>query len=158
MTKAVCIYNAWKREALAVIFRLKKLRVYLLSIELFTVGANHQVLYYAFRKKDFQRRLAKKLEFLLECLLSKMYNEWKLALIVGGEQSDLETKNHIRWLFVSCVYLFWDRFLRSQKSLQGSAKASCTRVTNIWRESLWTRNRGRKDETKNQSWEHCTTK
>ena len=45
-------YSAFEREALAFIFALKKLRVYLLSSAPLKLDSDHQALCYAFRKKD----------------------------------------------------------------------------------------------------------
>ena len=59
-------YSACEREAIAVIFALKKFRVYLLSSDSFTLVMDHQALQYAFKKKDIHGRLARWLDFLAE--------------------------------------------------------------------------------------------
>ena len=59
-------YSACAREALAVIFALKKFRVYLLSSVPFKLVTGHQALSHAFRKKDIHGRLARWLYFLAE--------------------------------------------------------------------------------------------
>ncbi|CDF33201.1 unnamed protein product [Chondrus crispus] len=59
-------YSACEREALAVIFALKKFRVYVLSSTPFKLITDHQALSYAFRKKDIHGRLARWLDFLAE--------------------------------------------------------------------------------------------
>ena len=58
-------YSACEREALAVIFALKKFRIYLLS-ETFTLGTNHQALRHAFQKNDVHGRLARWPDLLAE--------------------------------------------------------------------------------------------
>ena len=59
-------YSACEREALAVIFALKRFRVYLLSSTPLKLITDHQALSYAFRKKDIHGRLARWLDFLAE--------------------------------------------------------------------------------------------
>lgn len=59
-------YSACERDALAVIFALKKLRVYLLSTNTFKLNTDHQALQYAFNKKVIHGRLALWLNFLAE--------------------------------------------------------------------------------------------
>ena len=52
-------YSACEREALAVVFALRKFRVYLLSDVPFVVVTDHHALNYAFKKKDIHGRLAR---------------------------------------------------------------------------------------------------
>ena len=59
MTSAERKYSACEHEALAVIFALKKFRVYLLSTQRFVLITDHQALQYAFKKKDIHGRLAR---------------------------------------------------------------------------------------------------
>lgn len=59
-------YSACEREALAVIFPLRKFRVHLLSNIPFTLITDHQALRYAFQKNDVHGRLARWLDFLAE--------------------------------------------------------------------------------------------
>lgn len=59
-------YSACEREALAVIFALRKFRIYLLSSQPFELITDHQALRYAFMKKDVHGRLARWLDFLAE--------------------------------------------------------------------------------------------
>ena len=66
MTDAEKKYSTCEREALAVIFALKKFRVYLLSSTPFTVITDHQALRHTFQKKDIHGRLARWLDFLAE--------------------------------------------------------------------------------------------
>ena len=66
MTDAEKKYSTCEREALAVIFALKKFRVYLLSSIPFTIITDHQALRYTFQKNDVHGRLARWLDFLAE--------------------------------------------------------------------------------------------
>ena len=66
MTDAERNYSTSEREALAVIFALKKFRVYLLSSIPFKIVTDHQALRYSFQKKDIHGRLARWLDFLAE--------------------------------------------------------------------------------------------
>eukprot|EP00737_Agarophyton_chilense_P002014 gb/GEZJ01002279.1/.p1 GENE.gb/GEZJ01002279.1/~~gb/GEZJ01002279.1/.p1 ORF type:complete len:384 (+),score=41.68 gb/GEZJ01002279.1/:2514-3665(+) len=66
MTPAERNYATCEREALAVVFALKKFLVYLLSSILFTVLTDHQALQHAFRKKDGHGRLARWLDLFAE--------------------------------------------------------------------------------------------
>ena len=66
MTAAEQNYSACEREALAVIFALKKFQVYLLSSEPFILYTAHQALQYAFQKKDIHGSLVRWLELLAE--------------------------------------------------------------------------------------------
>ena len=50
-------YSTCEKEALVVIFALKKFRVYLLSTQKFKLITDHQALQYAFKKKEFHGRL-----------------------------------------------------------------------------------------------------
>ena len=59
-------YSVCEKEALAVIFALKKFRIYLLSNKKFKLLTDHQALKYAFKKKDVHGRLARWLDFLAE--------------------------------------------------------------------------------------------
>lgn len=59
-------YTVSEKEALAVIFALKKFRVYLLSDKEFTLFTDHQALKYAFTKPDVHGRFARWLDFLAE--------------------------------------------------------------------------------------------
>ena len=70
-------YSACEREALAVIFALKKFRVYLLSDETFTLITDHQALRYAFKKKDVHGRLARWLDLLAEYRFNIEYRPGK---------------------------------------------------------------------------------
>ena len=54
------------REALAVMFALKKFRPYFLSAEPFILVTDYQALQYAFKKKDVYDRLARWLDTLAE--------------------------------------------------------------------------------------------
>ena len=65
MTSAERKYSACERGALAVIFALKKFRVYLLSTQRLTLITDHQALQYGFNKKYIHGRLAK-IDFLAE--------------------------------------------------------------------------------------------
>ena len=73
MTAAERNYSACEREALAVIFALKKFRVYLLSSIPFTLITDHQALRYAFQKKDVHGRLARWMDFLAEYQFEVVY-------------------------------------------------------------------------------------
>ena len=66
MNKSERKYSACEREALAVIFALKKCRVHLLSSIPLKLITDHQALSYSFRKKDIHGRLARWLDFLDE--------------------------------------------------------------------------------------------
>ena len=66
MNKTERDYSDCEREALAVIFDLRKFRVYLLSTQRFLLITDHQSLQYAFKKKDMHGRLAHWMEFLAE--------------------------------------------------------------------------------------------
>ena len=80
MTSAERNYSACEREALALIFALKKFRVYLLSTQRFTLITDHQALQYAFKKKDIHGRLARWMEFLAEY-------EFEVKYRPGGKNS-----------------------------------------------------------------------
>ena len=67
-------YSACEREALAVIYALRKFRVYLLSERPFELYTEHQGLRYAFSKKSIHRRLARWLDFLTENKFAVKYN------------------------------------------------------------------------------------
>lgn len=71
-------YATCEREALAVIFTLKKFRVYLLSSIPFTIVTDHQALGHAFQKKDVHGRLARWLDFLAEYDFKVEYRPGKL--------------------------------------------------------------------------------
>ncbi len=71
-------YDVCEREALAVIFALKKFRVYLLGSEKFTVISDHQALLYAFQKKDVHGRLARWMDFLAEYNFNIQYRKESL--------------------------------------------------------------------------------
>ena len=73
MTAAERNYSAYEREALAVIFALKKFRVYLLFSISFSLITDHQALRYAFQKKDIHGRLARWLDFLAEYQFEILY-------------------------------------------------------------------------------------
>lgn len=66
MTTAEKRYSASEREVLAVIFALRKFRLYLLSAEPFTLMTDQQALKSAFHRKDIHGRLACWLDFLAE--------------------------------------------------------------------------------------------
>ena len=66
MTSAERNYSACEREALALLFALKRFRVYLLTTQRFTLITDHQALPYAFKKKDIHGRLARWISFLAE--------------------------------------------------------------------------------------------
>lgn len=66
MTETEKRYSTSEREGFAVVFALKKFRVYLLSDIPFTVLTDHQALQYAFRKKDIHGRLARWMDFMAE--------------------------------------------------------------------------------------------
>ena len=66
MTAAEKNYSTCEREALAVMFALKKFRVHLLSAEPFTLVTDHQALQYAFKRKNVHGRLARWLDTLAE--------------------------------------------------------------------------------------------
>lgn len=59
-------YSACEREALAVIFALKRFCVYLLSTLAFKLITDHQALKDAFKKKEIHIRLTRWLDFLAE--------------------------------------------------------------------------------------------
>ena len=59
-------YSACGREAVAVIFALRKFRVFLLSSHRFDLVTDHQALRHAFAKKDIHGRLARWMDFLAE--------------------------------------------------------------------------------------------
>lgn len=66
MTAAERRWLACEREALADMFVLKHLRLYLLSFLLFKFITSHQPLQYAFRKRAIHGRLARWMHFLSE--------------------------------------------------------------------------------------------
>lgn len=59
-------YTASEQEALAVMFTLKKLLVYLLSNKLFVVYTDHQALQTVFKTKGVHRSLAKWMDLMAE--------------------------------------------------------------------------------------------
>lgn len=59
-------YSACEREAVAVIFALRKFQVYLLSSLQFELVTDHQALKHSFAKRDIHGRLARWLDFLAE--------------------------------------------------------------------------------------------
>lgn len=59
-------YSAREMEALAVIFALKKFRVYLLPSLRFKLVTDYQDLSYAFKKNSLHGKLARWIEFLAE--------------------------------------------------------------------------------------------
>ena len=67
-------YSTCEKEALAVIFALKRFRVYLLSTQKFKFIAEHQALQYAFKKKDIHSRLARWFDFLAEYEFEILYS------------------------------------------------------------------------------------
>lgn len=66
MTSSERQYSACEREALAVIFALRKFRLYLLSSNPFTLLTDQKALRSAFAKKDVHGRLARWLDFIAE--------------------------------------------------------------------------------------------
>lgn len=66
MKKTERDYSACEREALAVIFAVKKFRVYLLSTQRFMLITDRQSLQYGFKKKEMHGRLARWMDFLAE--------------------------------------------------------------------------------------------
>ena len=66
LEKAERNYAVCEHEASAVIFALKKFRVYLLGGKPFRLITDHQALQYAFKKKDVHGRLARWLDLLAE--------------------------------------------------------------------------------------------
>lgn len=66
MSRAERHYTACKRDALAVIFALRKFRLYLLSTEQFTLMTDQQALQSAFARKDIHGRLTRWLDFLVK--------------------------------------------------------------------------------------------
>ena len=73
MSAAERKYSACEREALAVVFALRKFRVYLLSDVPFVVVTEHHALSYAFKKKDIHGRLARWMDFLAEYEFTVQY-------------------------------------------------------------------------------------
>ena len=73
MSAAERKYSACEREALAVVFALRKFRVYLLSDVPFVVVTDHHALSYAFKKKDIHGRLARWMDFLAEYEFTVQY-------------------------------------------------------------------------------------
>ena len=59
-------YSACEREAVAVIFALRKFRIFLLSGHRFDLVTDHQALRYALEKKDVHGLIARWLDFLAE--------------------------------------------------------------------------------------------
>ncbi len=66
-------YAVCERVAAAVIFALKKFRVYLLADKPFQLVTDHQALQYAFKKKDVHGRLARWLDLLAEYEFEVVY-------------------------------------------------------------------------------------
>lgn len=73
MNSAECNYLACKRETLAVIFAVKKFRVYLLSETLYKLVTDHQAL---LKKNDVHGRLARGLNFLAKYEFEVEYYPW----------------------------------------------------------------------------------
>ena len=73
MTKQERNYSTCERDALAVIFALKKYRVYLLSSLPFKLITDHMALRWAFQKKDIHGRLARWLDFIAEYQFEVVY-------------------------------------------------------------------------------------
>lgn len=71
-------YSACKRKALAVVFALRKFRVYLLSNHPFELITDHRLLEDAFEKKDLHRRLARWLDSLAEYDYVSCYRPGKM--------------------------------------------------------------------------------
>lgn len=59
-------FSACEREARAVVFALRKLRLYLLSDRTFELVKVHRAFRYAFSKNNVHGRLARWLDFLAE--------------------------------------------------------------------------------------------
>lgn len=84
-------YHACKREAVAVIFALKKYRVYLLSSFPFTFITDHDSLRYAFSKRDIHGRPARWMDFLAEYDFKVIHRKGKANVVpdflsrMGGE-------------------------------------------------------------------------
>lgn len=78
MTVAERKYSACEREALAVIFALRKFRLYLLSTEPFILMTDQQALKSAFARKDIHGRLARWLDFLAEYEFEFQYRKGSL--------------------------------------------------------------------------------
>lgn len=89
MTSTEKNYSACEREALAVIFALKKFRVYLLSTQKFTLITDHQALQYAFKKKYIHGRLARWLDFLAEY-------EFEIRYRAGGKNGAADFLSRLR--------------------------------------------------------------
>lgn len=66
MTAAERGYSACEQESLAVVFALRKFRLYLLSSIPFELITDHDALRFAFTKRDIHGRLARWLDFLAE--------------------------------------------------------------------------------------------
>ncbi|CDF36681.1 unnamed protein product [Chondrus crispus] len=81
-------YSAIERGALAVIFALKKFRVYILSTQKCMLGTDHQALRYAFQKKDIHGRLATWMEFLAEY-------EFKVQYRPGNKNKAVDALNRL---------------------------------------------------------------
>ena len=77
MNQAERKYSVCEKEALAVVFALKKFRVYLLSQDEFTLLTDHQALRSAFKKKDVHHRLARWLDLLAEYHFTIQYRPGK---------------------------------------------------------------------------------
>ncbi len=78
MNQAEQNYSACEKEALAVIFALKKFRVYLLSQDKFTLITDHQALKHAFQKPDIHHRLARWMDFIAEYNFEILYRAGNL--------------------------------------------------------------------------------
>ena len=70
-------YSACEREAVGVIFALRKFRLFLLSEHRFDLVTDHQALRYAFAKKDVHGRLARWMNFLAEYNYRVVYKPGK---------------------------------------------------------------------------------
>lgn len=70
-------YTTNEQEALAVVFALKKFRIYLLSDKPFVVEKNYQSLQTAFKKKDIHGKLASWMDLMTEVDLQIKYRSKK---------------------------------------------------------------------------------
>lgn len=74
-------YISCERDALEVIFALRKFSVYLLLTVQFTLIKDHDALRYAFHMKDIHCRLARSMDFLAEFYLTIKQMKGKANLV-----------------------------------------------------------------------------
>lgn len=97
MNAAEPSYSAIQWEALAVLLVLKKIRVFLLSTEQFTLVTDHQAFQYAFKKKYIYGPMARWIEIQSEYHFTNLYNPGPLIALLTSYQGMAVLSGSERW-------------------------------------------------------------